>query len=394
MTSRFRLRDIGWTAYAPSVVASVGHGAVLPVLVLRARELDAGLGLAAFMVALLGLGSLVGSLPAGAVVARVGERVALVGAGLVEAVVMTVLATTDSLLVMGAAVVVSGLAWTVFLIARQGYVIDASPPQHRARALAALGGSHRIGLFVGPLAGAGLIAWQGLPAVFAMAAATSVAAAGIVLASPDPTADRRTASRGAPRASVASVVVAHRRTLLTVGSAVVVIGASRSVRTSLLPLWGDAVGLSASQVSLVLALAAAVDIAFFYPGGWLMDTRGRTVVAVPVVASVALACLLLPLTDGVVGLAAVALLIAVGNGLGSGIVMTLGADTAPEPERAQYLGAWRLCGEVGSSGGPLLVGAVASLAPLAVASLVVGGLLAVGTVWTGWCTRTVDRRRR
>ena len=37
-------------------------------------------------------------------------------------------------------------------------------------------------------------------------------------------------------------------------------------------------------------------MAFFCPGGWLMDNRGRTVVAVPVVLSVAVACLLLPLT--------------------------------------------------------------------------------------------------
>ena len=32
-----------------------------------------------------------------------------------------------------------------------------------------------------------------------------------------------------------------------------------------------------------------------WPGGWLMDTRGRMVVAVPVVLSMAFACLLLPL---------------------------------------------------------------------------------------------------
>jgi hypothetical protein len=41
------------------------------------------------------------------------------------------------------------------------------------------------------------------------------------------------------------------------------------------------------------------------------------------------------------------MLIAAGNGLGSGIVMTLGADTAPTRGRSQYLGAWRLCGDVG-----------------------------------------------
>ena len=154
----------------------------------------------------------------------------------------------------------------------------------------------------------------------------------------------------------------------------VVISASRSVRTGLLPLWADHVGISASTTSLIFALAAAIDIAFFYPGGWLMDHRGRAVVAVPVVAAVAVACFLLPFTSGAAGVAGVMVLIAVGNGLGSGIVMTLGADTAPTVGRAQYLGGWRLCGDIGNSGGPLLVGAVAAVAPLAAACVVIGVL--------------------
>ena len=35
----FRLREIAVAAYGPSVVISTGHGAVMPVLALRAREL-------------------------------------------------------------------------------------------------------------------------------------------------------------------------------------------------------------------------------------------------------------------------------------------------------------------------------------------------------------------
>ena len=70
---------------------------------------------------------------------------------------------------------------------------------------------------------------------------------------------------------------------------------------------------------------------------------------------------------------------AIGNGLGSGIVMTLGADTAPVEGRAQYLGGWRLCGDLGGSGGALLVGAVAAAAPLAAACLVMGAGAAIGT---------------
>src|SRR5690606_4281983 len=106
-------------------------------------------------------------------------------------------------------------------------------------------------------------------------------------------------------------------------------------------------------------------------------------------ASVALACLLLPLATATWSVTAVMVLIALGNGLGSGIVMTLGADAAPTVGRAQFLGGWRLCGDVGNSGGPLLVSAAAALLPLAAACVLLGALMALGTGWVGhWTGRT------
>jgi MFS family permease len=104
----------------------------------------------------------------------------------------------------------------------------------------------------------------------------------------------------------------------------------------------------------------------------------------------AIACLLLPLATSVLSVALVMALIAAGNGLGSGIVMTLGADAAPELGRSQFLGAWRLCGDIGNTGGPVVVSAVAAVAPLATACLVVGVLGLAGAGWVGYWTRRVD----
>ena len=84
---------------------------------------------------------------------------------------------------------------------------------------------------------------------------------------------------------------------------------------------------------------------------------------------------------------------AVGNGLGSGIVMTLGADAAPAVGRAQFLGGWRLCGDIGGTGGPLLIGAVAAVTTLATASVVIGLLGLLGSAWVGHWVRDSDRRR-
>jgi MFS family permease len=381
-------------AYGPTIVNAAGHGAVLPVLALRARELGADVSTAAFVVALLGLGSLVAALPAGALVARIGERRTLFIGGLIDAGAMLVAASSDSVLMLGVAVVLSGATWTAFLLARQGFMIDAVPLTHRARALAGLGGANRVGVLVGPLIGAVLIHVWGLRATFLLAACLSVAAGLLALLMPDLGSARRQEQLEAGHPTVWSVMVAHRHVLLTLGVAVIVIGASRSVRNGLLPLWADHVGISASTTSLIFAVAAAVDICFFYPGGWLMDTRGRTVVAVPVVLSVAAACLLLPLAQSVPAVTAVVALIAVGNGLGAGIVMTLGADASPEVGRAQFLGAWRLCGDIGNSTGPLLVSLLAGVAALATASIALGALGIFGALWVGVWVRRADLARR
>ena len=387
----FRLRDIALPAYAPSIVNAIGHGAVMPVLALRARELGADVSTAAFVVALLGLGSLVASLPAGAIVARVGERRALTTVGSLDVLAMAAAALTDSVVALGLAVTFSGMTWTVFLMARQGYLIDAVPLAYRARAMSGLGGAMRVGVLIGPLLGAALIHLGELTWVFWLAAAMSLSSALLARSMPDFGSEERGTT---VHASVVSVLRAHLAILLTLGVSVVIIAASRSLRVVLLPLWAEHVGLTASTTSLIFAAAAAVDIAFFFPGGWLMDHYGRFVVAVPVVATAALGCALLPLATTVLTVGAVMVLMAIGNGLGSGIVMTLGADTAPIRGRAQYLGGWRLCGDVGGAGGALLVSAVVAVAPLAVACVVMSAAATLGSLWVGYFTRRLDRLSR
>ena len=66
-----------------------------------------------------------------------------------------------------------------------------------------------------------------------------------------------------------------------------------------------------------------------------------------------------------------------GNGIGSGTMMTLGADLAPAPGHGEFLGVWRLIGDVGSTGGPLVVGALADAVGLALAAF---GLAGVGVL--------------
>src|SRR5699024_10289253 len=108
-TPGFRFRDIALPAYGPTLVNSLGHGAMMPVLALRARELGASVAVAALVVALTSVGMLLASLPAGAVIARVGERRALVVAGVLDALAMAGAAVTPTVAWLAVAVIASGM---------------------------------------------------------------------------------------------------------------------------------------------------------------------------------------------------------------------------------------------------------------------------------------------
>lgn len=185
------LRSIALPAYGPSILSAVGTGAVIPVIVLSARDLGAGLNLSAFMVALLGVGQLAGDLPAGALAARIGERATLVGACALEAVGMAGGALARNVPLLAASILVLGLSASTFGLARQAYLTDAVPIALRARALSTLGGVGRIGLFVGPFIGAAVVSRWGISAAYVVGLCSSASAFLLLLVVPDITAGHR-----------------------------------------------------------------------------------------------------------------------------------------------------------------------------------------------------------
>jgi len=119
-------------------------------------------------------------------------------------------------------------------------------------------------------------------------------------------------------------------------------------------------------------------MSLFYPAGWLMDHLGRKYAILPSFLIQAAGMFLVPFTHSFGALLAAAMLIALGNGLGSGSMMTLGADLAPKESRGEFLGVWRLIGDLGHTGGPIVVGQVADLValPMAAWALAAAGLSA------------------
>jgi hypothetical protein len=118
-------------------------------------------------------------------------------------------------------------------------------------------------------------------------------------------------------------------------------------------------------------------------------------VAVPTMIVLGLGFLLLPLTTGATSVGLVAALMGLGNGISSGIVLTLGADASPPQDRAQFLGGWRVCSDLGNAAGPLVISGVSAFAPLAAAAVTMGLLTWAGAGWlVKWVPAYAPRRRR
>jgi MFS family permease len=365
----FSLRSIAVAAFGPTLLFGIGQGAILPVVALTARDLGASVAVAALIVTLIGLGSWFFNLPASLVTLKFGERWAIVGAAVAAGLALAAAALSslvpNGLWLLAVAMAVVGMAGAVFGLARQKYLTEAVPVAFRARALSTLGGVNRIGVFIGPFLGAAVMQFSGIGGAYWVGVVAMAAAALLSLTIPDlEQAETHDGGRSGPEPTLRSVAVSHAGVFLSVGVGILLLSALRSSRQVVIPLWADHLGMDATSASLIYGLSGAIDMLVFYPAGKLMDRKGRQFVAVPSTLIMGTALLLIPLTGSFVGLLLASLLIGFGNGLSSGLVMTLGADFSPDRGRGQFLGLWRFMADAGSTGGPVLLSGVTALASL------------------------------
>jgi len=411
----FSLRSVALSAFLPAALFAIGEGAIIPIIPVVADGLGATLPVAGFVAALILVGELVGDVPSGWLIARIGERTGMIGASLASIVGLVTCLLAPAVWVLAIGVFVIGLSTAVFALARHAFMTTHVPLAIRARALSSLGGVFRLGAFVGPLIAAGVIHLTGTTqSAFVVHIVGCLGAAVVLLVVRDPSATvggrarLRPSDQGAAPADAEEAeravrglfptLWANRGVLVKLGSGAALIGAMRSGRQVMLPLWAVSIGLGDSQTALVIGLAGAVDFALFYTSGQIMDRWGRLASALPSMLGLSASYLDLALTAGADArttlFIVVALAMSLANGVGSGILMTLGADLADPRDPAPFLGAWRFTGDAGSAAAPLLISGITAVASLAVASTAMGVLGLVGAgVLLRYVPRYVPRRR-
>lgn len=397
--------------YAPTVLFSLGEGAVIPLIPVIAVKLGADVSMAALVAAALVVGQLCGNIPAGTLVAKIGERFTMVLAGIASIAAGVGMLLAQSLLLFTAAVFLLGFCAAAFGLARHAFMTTRVPPRFRARALSLLGGSFRFGVFIGPFLSAGLIQltrtemssiWVLLvcagaivplvlfgpdpeksnPVLLKPTGAAIAEDSGEVVTGSIPTLDQR---------GVFRTILAYRAVLLRLGTSAACLSAVRSARQVILPLWGVSLGLDASTIAVIVGVNGAIDFALFYASGQVMDRFGRVWAVMPAMLFMGLGFIALSLTheldQAAMWFALIAAVLGVGNGLSSGILLTFGADLAPEREPATFLGAWRTLTDAGGATAPVLVAAITAAVSLPLATGVMGGVALLGAAgflrWTG-----------
>jgi MFS family permease len=357
---------------------SVGQGAVIPILPLFVLDMGASAATASLVVGMRGIGTMLMDVPGGMLESRFGEKFVMMAGTVIVTIVAIGASFATSPLVLGVMVLFMGGGWSLWLLARLSFVSEAVPIELRGRALSVVGGTNRIGNFVGPLFGGLLGQAFGLESVFYFQAALGVCAAAVMVFAVRGSHKPAAVHTLVPRAGLGRTLVRYRTLFLTAGIAAIALQLLRQARQVFIPLWGESIGLDVAEVGIIFSLSSAIDMSLFYPAGAIMDKWGRKWVAAPSLIALSISLALIPAATDFITLMAVGLLSGFANGLGAGVQMTLGADFAPPNARGEFLGVWRLVGDIGTAGSPILIAVLATAASLGAASVVVAAFGLIG----------------
>ena len=420
-------RTLALPVYVPSMLMAIGQALVAVMLPLYVIKLGGHPAQASLVIGALSIGSLLSNVPAGVGVSRYGDKIVMSLAVALSVVADTWLVFAASIAALAVAAFVLGTGTGMWMLSRLAYMSEAVPLAQRGRAISLMGGTQRLGGFVGPAAG-GLLAVQfGFAVAFAAALLCFVVSLLLVrkytanhlvvqvhaerddhshsasdsandLANdligactidsrqvPTPVRVDGSVSTRPPlpaqRPGLASqwhVLRDYRGVFATAGIAVLAIAVVRGAYGLLIPLWGTHIGLDPAAIGITFSILSSIDMLLFYPVGIVMDRYGRKWAGVPCLVLLGVSLLLLPATISFWTLGLLAMLFGLGNGLGSGIVMTMGSDLAPRQRRGEFLGVWRSLADLGFIAAPLMISALTVGVSLTAACIVCGVVGLVG----------------
>ncbi len=355
---------------------------LLPLYALDADTSIVGVG---SLLALRSAGTLLVDIPAGLAIARFGEK------NLILLSIVTMLVSclgfilTEHWLNLAVFILLFGMGVGGWTLTRHSFVGGKTPNQRRGRTMSKLVGLQRVGMLLGPLLGGLISGFYGYEIAFLSGAVLCFIAL-LVCVFYLPKSVEKAANKGQKASMKASFIALptfikkHQQIFMTAALFVMILRLVRGSRQLILPLWAHHIGEDVVEIGLLMSTTAVAELCFIYVGGLVSDKYGRKWVAVPSLALLSIGLLLLPFCQTFGPLWLFAAVTGIANGLGGGVIMTLGADLAPKDDRSTFLGVWRLMADFSGTLSPLLIGWIGGVFALASASVFSGGVGLLGSV--------------
>ena len=355
-----------YAVYVPTFILSFCQGMLALLLPVYVIDLGLSFSLIGIVLGSYGIGTLLGDLPAGGLQDRIENRLSMIIGICVMGLGMLALSLSMRFITLVMCGISIGAGAALWNVSRHAYLADNTLNASRGRAISIFGGVNRIGMFAGPITGGYLSAEAGMHTAFAFCGVVALLALIFpLLFVHDSLAEVPSKQQASMALSYGRMLTFLRRNVWLVtpaGFGMICAQTIRAGRQTIIPLYAASIlCLDVERIGLVMGVAAAVDMSMFYPAGYVMDRFGRKFAYVPSFLLQALGMALIPLTGSFAALLAVTSLIGFGNGLGSGTMLTLGADLAPPKGEGMgaFLGLWRLIGDTGHTSAPIIVGTIA-----------------------------------
>lgn len=305
-----------------------------------------------------------------------------------------------------------GMSEPMHFLAHHAFMCKYVPVDRRGKAMSAAGGTFRMGSIVGPLYVAGFVPLVGLRNSFYLLIPTTFIVPFLLFTCMYPRdliapmkkrkdlgksielTDLTIVQAGAAtepskeeelsfiRTGPLQIAYDFRALLCRVGFFIFLLNIIREGMQLMIPLTGMANKLTTMEIATCTSAQFICGSSMFPFSGLIMDNCGRRVNATTAVVIISSGFMVMSLTDDFTGLLFAGILVGTGNGLASGLQMTLGSDTAPnDNRRSPYLGIYNMVGTFGKIVGPLIAGGICTLFGVRKGALVLFGICLFAAVY-------------
>jgi MFS family permease len=356
--------------YIPSTLAAIARGAMITTIPLYLISLGYSSTYVGIGTAAIAIGNLILDLPAGKLAKRIGER-KLMNISLILSSFAVLMIYLESYLVIFLAMLY-GAGRSLWLFSRRYVISYYLEYEVRGRASALIGASERLGTFLGPSLAATILSFSSYDEVFLVCFIITLIASLLNVASSLIRVELE------EKTSKQEEIKLNLSSLLSLLSMQILIQGIRSSRTILLPLVGKyLLSLKDNEVALAISLSGFLDVISSYPSGYIMDRKGRHVNALISFSIVAVGFVLLALSYDQISFFFASMIIGLGNGFGSGLLITIGGDISNKMGKEKgvsFLAFWQFIGDSGSAAFPSLIGSLAELASISILSISISAI--------------------